>query len=81
MPRLRDGYVLVKVLAVGVNPTDWKHIDFGLTKPVPELGAITPEWSSRSVRVSSRLLERAIACAERCMERRSYFRAGPWSHC
>ncbi|KAM0221469.1 hypothetical protein ACHAQD_005381 [Fusarium lateritium] len=29
-PKLRDEYVLVKVNAVGVNPTDWKHIDFGV---------------------------------------------------
>jgi NADPH:quinone reductase-like Zn-dependent oxidoreductase len=27
LPRLRDDYVLVKVKAVGLNPTDWKHID------------------------------------------------------
>ena len=27
MPKLRDGYVLVKVKAVAVNPTDWKHVD------------------------------------------------------
>ncbi|KAK6069581.1 TOXD protein [Seiridium cupressi] len=26
-PKLRDGYVLVKVRAVGLNPTDWKSID------------------------------------------------------
>ncbi|KAI1841339.1 hypothetical protein JX265_007899 [Neoarthrinium moseri] len=28
-PELRDGYVLVKVKAVGLNPTDWKSIDRG----------------------------------------------------
>lgn len=28
-PKLRDGYVLVKVHAVGINPTDWKSIDKG----------------------------------------------------
>jgi len=27
IPKLRDGWVLVKVTAVGLNPTDWKHID------------------------------------------------------
>ncbi|KAL4924112.1 zinc-binding alcohol dehydrogenase family protein [Aspergillus undulatus] len=26
-PRLRDDYILIKVHAVGLNPTDWKHID------------------------------------------------------
>ena len=27
IPRLRDDYVLIKVKAVSVQPTDWKHID------------------------------------------------------
>lgn len=27
IPKLRPGYVLVDVKAVGLNPTDWKHID------------------------------------------------------
>ncbi|KAI0437716.1 GroES-like protein [Xylaria telfairii] len=31
IPKLRDDYVLIKVNAVGINPTDWKHIDFGIT--------------------------------------------------
>jgi hypothetical protein len=28
MPKLRDDYILVEVRAVGLNPADWKHIDF-----------------------------------------------------
>ncbi|KAJ0168676.1 Lovastatin diketide synthase LovF [Colletotrichum tanaceti] len=28
LPKLRDGYLLVKVAAVAVNPSDWKHVDF-----------------------------------------------------
>ncbi|KAF7589084.1 hypothetical protein BBP40_004789 [Aspergillus hancockii] len=28
IPKLRDDYILVKTVAVGLNPTDWKHIDF-----------------------------------------------------
>jgi NADPH:quinone reductase-like Zn-dependent oxidoreductase len=28
-PKLRDDYILVKVNAVGVNPTDWKAVDNG----------------------------------------------------
>lgn len=28
VPRLRDDYVLVKVEAIALNPTDWKHIDY-----------------------------------------------------
>jgi NADPH:quinone reductase-like Zn-dependent oxidoreductase len=29
-PKLRDDYLLVKVKAVALNPTDWKHAAFGL---------------------------------------------------
>ena len=28
LPQLRDGYILVKTVAVAINPTDWKHIDY-----------------------------------------------------
>ncbi|OHF03969.1 TOXD protein [Colletotrichum orchidophilum] len=28
LPKLRDGYILVKTTAVAINPSDWKHIDF-----------------------------------------------------
>lgn len=28
IPKLRDDYILVKVVAVALNPTDWKKIDF-----------------------------------------------------
>jgi len=28
IPKLRDDYILVKVHAVGLNPTDFKHIDY-----------------------------------------------------
>ena len=31
IPVLRDGYILVKVVAVALNPTDWQHIDFWTT--------------------------------------------------
>ena len=27
IPRLRDDYILVKNVAVAINPTDWQHID------------------------------------------------------
>lgn len=27
VPKLRDGYILVRTKAVSANPTDWKHID------------------------------------------------------
>lgn len=33
VPHIRDGLVLVKVKAVAINPTDWKHIDFGHADP------------------------------------------------
>ncbi|TRX98052.1 hypothetical protein FHL15_001262 [Xylaria flabelliformis] len=38
LPKLRDDYVLVKVNAVGINPTDWKHIDFGIAKAGSRIG-------------------------------------------
>jgi NADPH:quinone reductase-like Zn-dependent oxidoreductase len=28
IPTLRDDYVLVKTVSVGLNPTDWKHIEY-----------------------------------------------------
>jgi NADPH:quinone reductase-like Zn-dependent oxidoreductase len=38
VPQLRDDYILVKVNAVGVNPTDWKHVAFGITNPGSRVG-------------------------------------------
>ncbi|KFA60006.1 hypothetical protein S40285_08692 [Stachybotrys chlorohalonatus IBT 40285] len=38
LPKLRDEYVLVKVKAVGLNPTDWKHIDNAITDPGSRIG-------------------------------------------
>jgi NADPH:quinone reductase-like Zn-dependent oxidoreductase len=32
LPKLHPGYVLVKVAAVALNPTDWKHI-YALNHP------------------------------------------------
>jgi hypothetical protein len=29
-PKLRDDYILVKTVAVALNPTDWKHIAGGI---------------------------------------------------
>ncbi|OJI98878.1 hypothetical protein ASPVEDRAFT_60099 [Aspergillus versicolor CBS 583.65] len=37
IPKLRDDYVLVKTVSVGLNPSDWKHIDF-LSPPGVLLG-------------------------------------------
>ncbi|KGO37192.1 Polyketide synthase, enoylreductase [Penicillium expansum] len=28
IPKLRDDYILVKTVSVGLNPTDWKHVAF-----------------------------------------------------
>jgi NADPH:quinone reductase-like Zn-dependent oxidoreductase len=30
VPKLRDDYILVKTAAVAINPTDWKHVAFGM---------------------------------------------------
>jgi NADPH:quinone reductase-like Zn-dependent oxidoreductase len=32
IPKLRDDYILVKVKAVALNPTDWKHVDYLASK-------------------------------------------------
>jgi NADPH:quinone reductase-like Zn-dependent oxidoreductase len=32
VPKLRDDYILVKVKALALNPTDWKHVDFLTSK-------------------------------------------------
>lgn len=34
VPKLRDDYLIVKVKAVALNPTDWKHIAFLPTKGI-----------------------------------------------
>ncbi|OCT48175.1 Protein TOXD [Cladophialophora carrionii] len=56
-PKLRDDYILVKTAAVALNPTDWKHVAFGLgaqgglvgcdfSGTVEEVGsAVTKSWS------------------------------------
>lgn len=28
LPEVPDGYILAKVSHVGLNPTDWKHVDW-----------------------------------------------------
>lgn len=38
IPKLRDDYILVKVNAVGVNPADWKNIDYGNTDAGSRIG-------------------------------------------
>ncbi|KHN94908.1 Alcohol dehydrogenase superfamily, zinc-type [Metarhizium album ARSEF 1941] len=38
LPQLRDDYILVKTVAVGLNPTDWKHIDHVVTEAGPVCG-------------------------------------------
>lgn len=38
VPVLRDDWVLVQVKAVALNPSDWKHIDFGGADPGSRVG-------------------------------------------
>lgn len=38
VPKLRDDYILVKPVAVALNPTDWKHASFGLSSEGGLLG-------------------------------------------
>ncbi|KAJ8128523.1 hypothetical protein O1611_g5111 [Lasiodiplodia mahajangana] len=37
LPKLRDGYLLIRTIAVGLNPTDWKQVELG-TEPGAKLG-------------------------------------------
>ncbi|KAJ0413514.1 chaperonin 10-like protein [Aspergillus carlsbadensis] len=38
IPKLRDDYILIKVNAVGVNPTDWKGVDLGIAEVGSRVG-------------------------------------------
>ncbi|KAG8427469.1 putative secondary metabolism biosynthetic enzyme [Metarhizium acridum] len=38
IPKLRDGFILVKTVAVGLNPTDWKHVDYVVKEAGPVVG-------------------------------------------
>lgn len=38
IPRIRDGWILVKTKAVALNPTDWKHIDFAYANAGSKIG-------------------------------------------
>lgn len=53
LPKIRDNTVIVKVAAVALNPTDWKHVHFGMAKEGCILGvdyagtveqSNSPEW-------------------------------------
>ncbi|KAL1306686.1 hypothetical protein AAFC00_005356 [Neodothiora populina] len=51
LPKLRDDYVLVKVEAVALNPTDWKHIKW-LSKPGNTIGC---DYAGTVVEVGSKV--------------------------
>jgi NADPH:quinone reductase-like Zn-dependent oxidoreductase len=38
LPQIRNNTLLVKVAAVALNPTDWKHVSFGMAKEGCVLG-------------------------------------------
>lgn len=38
MPQIRDEWIIVKTKAVALNPTDWKHIDFGYSNAGAKIG-------------------------------------------
>lgn len=53
LPQIRPNTVIVKVVAVALNPTDWKHVSFGMAKEgcvigVDYAGTVeqsnSPEW-------------------------------------
>lgn len=49
-PKLRDDYILVKTEAVALNPTDWKHIAFGLG---PQGGLVGCDFAGTVVEVGN----------------------------
>lgn len=59
VPKLRDDYILVKVKAVALNPTDWKHVDFLTTKGA-RVSSLSP-WAKSD---SHRLLYMHANCSE-----------------
>jgi NADPH:quinone reductase-like Zn-dependent oxidoreductase len=44
LPKLRDDYMLVKTVAVALNPTDWKHVA-GIFSGAPEGGTIGCDYA------------------------------------
>lgn len=38
IPKPKDEWVLVKVKAIALNPTDWKHIDYSIADPGARVG-------------------------------------------
>jgi NADPH:quinone reductase-like Zn-dependent oxidoreductase len=59
VPTLRDDYINVKVHAVALNPTDWKHVDY-LASSGARVAAITQVWLKRLARKSRRVSGRVI---------------------
>lgn len=47
-PKLRDDYILVKVKAIALNPTDWKHVDFLTSKGARVGSSHLKSFSDRS---------------------------------
>lgn len=68
-PELPDDCVMIKTMAVSINPTDWKHIDFISTKGatagcdysgvVEELGAAVDK---NSIKVGDRVAGYTHGC-------------------
>jgi NADPH:quinone reductase-like Zn-dependent oxidoreductase len=44
IPKLRDDYMLVKTVAVALNPTDWKHV-LGIFSGAPEDGILGCDYA------------------------------------
>lgn len=60
VPSIREGHVLIKAKALGLNPTDWKSIhsdDAGGTKIGVCIGLIAPRQPSLCVYETSALLQ------------------------
>jgi NADPH:quinone reductase-like Zn-dependent oxidoreductase len=45
VPSLRPDHMLVKVRAVALNPTDWKHLDLNRVQVVSVASSLLAWWS------------------------------------
>ena len=52
LPQQRDDYILVRTTAVGLNPTDWKHVDGFGDAPGAQLGC---DWAGVVEHVGSKV--------------------------
>lgn len=76
VPSIREGHILVKVKAVGLNPTDWKSIHSGGAEGVKigvRIGLVVPRQPFLSIHETTGLL-----CAHKWLTRGSAIMQAWW---